>query len=140
MTSRDGEERASSPHHHEQHLPSRDLGRSHLASISLLGEITSRQHLVIVGIAATYGERGRAAHSACTRSRSAKHSLLFALGGRSEMHASMAVVKPLCSLALVLSENRDSAVLFDFVGRDVDATRVSRLARSLAVIYVFSCS
>ena len=33
-TSRDGEERASSPHHHEQHLPSRDLGRSHLASIS----------------------------------------------------------------------------------------------------------
>ena len=42
------------------------------------------------------------------------------------MSRGMAVVKPLCSLALVLSENRDSAVLFDFVGRDVDATRVSR--------------
>ena len=45
------------------------------------------------------------------------------------MSRDMAVVKPLCSLALVLSENRDSAVLFDFVGRDVDArlgTRVSR--------------
>lgn len=55
------------------------------------------------------------------------------------MSRDMAVVKPLCSLALVLSENRDSAVLFDFVGRDVDATRHSRVARSLAVIYVFSC-